>query len=1022
MAPKDISVTISAKDQASAAIKETKKQLGELKDVARDLGKELLAAFGGFALAEFFKESVTAAAEAEAAWSRMGVSVSNAGGNFKTFQPEAERVIDLLSSKTKGLFEKDSMAAGLEKLIEVSGNAKGALGALPIVLDLARAKHMDLESAATLVGRVMTGNTSMLKRYGIVVDETKDAVAQLAAKFSGFAENDAKTMLGTIDRLSVAWKEFQQAVGRALTSGDANAGEGLIGVLAQMEAFVTANEGTISDLTDAFVSLAGALQIVLFPLKLVAVGFSGVYLLFALFTAAVLDFKEVIRGFSGFFVENFGDVLNGLSPIFDLIGIKVGKMAEQFKKAGKELQDMAKENIAANRGVAQQQIDRVGAFGDRLLQPVDAPAKAEAKGQGTLPPLPTAAMSKGDNAAVKSLADAIRHLGEETADGKTKAQQFAEKMDELRVKMATTKGVTEQMERDFQRLNEVLGRIQDAEAADAFRQLGEAIQEVTGDAVSRAMAEMSKKLEVLRKNGDKVTDPAKQAAYAAGVAEVNRLYSVQQNTLKLIEESTRISGDAERNGSGPASLVTERGKIAAALTTEELLHGRNTEAAKKLRAEYDRLTASILGMTTAATAGAATLAQGILSAGASLGIFDQNTQKAIGGIIDLAKAWGDLQALHDENKFTLADTASGWVGAIMAVAGIIGTLSGSSPEQAARIKVQVDNTEALYKLRDTLHASTLSLTGNDQKNAFDQLTKWINAPSGFGAMVVPYSDRKTGLLESFQSLGIDPSFLNEVAKKLGVTIDGTADSYVNLAQALEITQGRIAAFTDSFSDLTTEYDAYAKIFNVTDPVELLKLHAKAAMSDPTKGGSSTIAGLFTGVDVSSSAGQATLQKRIQDVFTQMMAGGAGVDMGGLNRTEFLQVLETLSGDITGLSGAVNANTRAIYGVPAGLHVSLEEYRAAAQWTATPPSGGTGTTGTGGTTSGTSGTSGTGGTTSGSNGGTTSGTGTGSGTAITVNLVLDNKVVAKSVLQTYEAASARVNGATTEWSSITSGAL
>ncbi len=1000
MAPKDISVTISAKDQASAAIKETKKQLGELKDVARDLGKELLAALGGFALAEFFKQSVTAAAEAEAAWSRMGVSVSNAGGNFKTFQPEAERVIDLLSSKTKGMFEKDSMAAGLEKLIEVSGNAKGALGALPIVLDLARAKHMDLESAATLVGRVMTGNTSMLKRYGIVVDETKDAVAQLAAKFSGFAENDAKTMLGTIDRLSVAWKEFQQAVGKALTSGDANAGEGLIGVLAQMEKFVTANEGTISDLTDAFVSLAGALQIVLFPLKLVAVGFSGVYLLFALFTAAVLDFKEVIRGFSGFFVENFGDVLDGLSPIFDLIGIKVGKMAEQFKKAGKELQDMAKENIAANRGVAQQQIDRVGAFTDRLLQPVDAPAKAEAKGRGTLPPLPTAAMSKGDNAAVKSLADAIRHLGVETADGKTKAQQFAEKMDELRVKMATTKGVTKEMERDFQRLNEVLGRIQDAEAADAFRQLGEAIQEVTGDAVSRATAEMSKKLEELRKAAAKVTNPADQAAYAAGIAELNRLYGVQLNTLKLIEESTRISGDAERNGSGPASLVTERGKIAAALTTEELLHGRNTEAAKKLRAEYDRLTASILGMTTAATAGAATLAQGILSAGASLGIFDQNTQKAIGGIIDLAKAWGDLQKLHDEKKFTLADTASGWVGAIMAVAGIIGTLSGSSPEQAARIKVQVDNTEALYKLRDTLHASTLSLTGNDQNKAFSQLTAYFSSPGAVTA-------GKTGLMESFQKFGIDPAFLNEIAKQLGITIDGTAASYFQLALALETTQGRIASFTNSFGEMSAEYDAYAKIFNVTDPVELLLLHAKAAR-DSGPGGSSTIAGLFSGLDVSSSTDQGTLQKRIQDVFTQMMAGGAGVDMGGLTRSQFLQVLETLSGDITGLSGAVNANTRAIYGVPAGLHVSLEAYRAATQYTAPPASGG------GMKTTGTS---------SGSNGGTTSGTGTGAGGSdITVTVVLDNKVVAKSVLKTFEAASSRVNGATTEWSSITSGAI
>jgi len=141
----------------------------------------------------------------------------------------------------------------------------------------------------------------------------------------------------------------------------------------------------------------------------------------------------------------------------------------------------------------------------------------------------------------------------------------------------------------------------------------------------------------------------------------------------------------------------------------------------------------------------------------------------------------------------------------------------------------------------------------------------------------------------------------------------------------------------------------------------------------------------------------------------MMAGGAGVDMGGLTRSQFLQVLETLSGDITGLSGAVQANTRAIYGVPAGLHVSLEAYRAATQYTGPPPSGGTGTTGTGGTTSG-------------SNGGTTSGTDTGSGTGITVNVVLDNKVVAKSVLKTFEAASSRVNGATTEWSSITSGAI
>lgn len=974
MAPqRDVSFTIRAKDEASAAIKETKKALGELKDVAKDMAAGIAAALGAVGLAEFFRQSLTAAAEAEAAWSRMAVAVQNAGGEFESFRPEAERVIDLLSGKTKGMFEKDSMAAALEKLVEVSGDAKGSLGALPVVLDLARAKHMDLEQAATVVGRVMGGNTSMLRRYGIVVDETSDAMAQLADKFQGFAAADATTMMGTLDRLTVAWAEFQQAVGKALAAPAEEAGEGLLGFLVRLERGITANEAAAAHM--------------LKPFRDITAFFGGVF-------AATL--KAVGSGLATLWISAEGltsGLVIGVAKLAEGLG-RLVQLVPALRDVGKEIKAWGEATgMAAKDDLSSKWKAYVGMYDGANTGGGASPAT------GALPGVPKAALTKADESAVRSLADAIRHLGDETADGKTKAQQFAEKMDEIRRKMEVTKGVTQAMRDDFARLNDVLQRIKDAESADAFRQLSESILDVTGDAVSKATAEMSKKLEELRKARDKVTDPAKLAAYDAEVERLNGLYGVQLNTLKLIEESQRVSGDAARSGSGPESLIAQRGRIGSALATEEALHGRTTDAAKKLRAEYDRLTESILGMHNSAVDGAAALASGILSAGNSLGIFDQKTQAMLGSVISLTSEMAKLAQLSKGDLFNISKSGAGWGAAIAAAGSLLGAMFGTSPEVARALQVQMQNTEALQKLSDTLHATGLNVTGRDLSAAQSQLSKLgaFRSPI-FGE---PATDlTKTGLAEFFKANGLDSTLLHSVASALGITIDDTLGSYRRLAEAVEIASGRVAKFGDSFADLSTEYDAYARIFNVTDPRELLKLRARAGAES-----SSTIAGILGGADLSSQAGLAALLAKVQGTFTQLMNGGAGIDLGGLTRDQFIAVLTQLSTDITGLTGAVQEQTRAIYGVPMGARISLEAYRAA-RTVVIPASGGVGAPSSGGAVA---------------SGGTTSGASATPDVTIHNTIVLDNKVVARSVVRTLEQASARVTGSPT-YGTVPSGAI
>jgi hypothetical protein len=97
---------------------------------------------------------------------------------------------------------------------------KGAIG-------LASVMGMDLESAASLVAKAMSGNTAMLSRYGIQVDQTKskeDQRVEILTKleqFYGRATAETETYGGKLAMLKNKYGEVQEAVGGYITKNHA---------------------------------------------------------------------------------------------------------------------------------------------------------------------------------------------------------------------------------------------------------------------------------------------------------------------------------------------------------------------------------------------------------------------------------------------------------------------------------------------------------------------------------------------------------------------------------------------------------------------------------------------------------------------------------------------------------------------------------------------------------------------------------------------------------------------------------
>jgi hypothetical protein len=163
--------------------------------------------------------AIQGAAEERLGIEQLNTAIAQTGAGYEESTARIERYLTV--ARQRYALDDDVGRKVLTSLTMQTQDYDQALALLPLTLNLARGRHMDLASAAELVGRVYEGNVGMLTRYGIVLEKgatATEALAILNQRFAGQAEAYARSSIGQWDRLTMTLGEFGETAGSVADS------------------------------------------------------------------------------------------------------------------------------------------------------------------------------------------------------------------------------------------------------------------------------------------------------------------------------------------------------------------------------------------------------------------------------------------------------------------------------------------------------------------------------------------------------------------------------------------------------------------------------------------------------------------------------------------------------------------------------------------------------------------------------------------------------------------------------------
>jgi len=117
----------------------------------------------------------------------------------------------------------DQLRPAFSRLIRSTKDTEEAQKLLNLALDISSATGKPLEAIANSLGKAYDGNTNALGKLGLGIDQnilkTKNfnlVYDNLRTSFAGFAEQEANTFQGRLDRLNIAFDEAKETIGFAL--------------------------------------------------------------------------------------------------------------------------------------------------------------------------------------------------------------------------------------------------------------------------------------------------------------------------------------------------------------------------------------------------------------------------------------------------------------------------------------------------------------------------------------------------------------------------------------------------------------------------------------------------------------------------------------------------------------------------------------------------------------------------------------------------------------------------------------
>lgn len=258
-----LEIILRAKDEASGVLEGAGQKLTGLQK-ATGLTQTAFGALSGAtsaALVGALSDVANKAAEDQASQDRLAAAVQATGS---AFADDLTPALDASIKKAQDMaFTDDQARDALTRLTTTTGSAGEAMKLLPLAMDLARGKGIDLATASEIVGKVQEGNTSILKRYGIVLAEgatSTEALAAIQQKFAGQGQAFADSTAGSIFKVKDSFDEWRESIGR--TFGPA---QGIIALLPGLSTGFTAAGGAIGTVIPALVGFAGTLFTTVIP-------------------------------------------------------------------------------------------------------------------------------------------------------------------------------------------------------------------------------------------------------------------------------------------------------------------------------------------------------------------------------------------------------------------------------------------------------------------------------------------------------------------------------------------------------------------------------------------------------------------------------------------------------------------------------------------------------------------------------------------------------------------------------------
>lgn len=207
---------LTLKDELSGTLKQTQ---GRMTSV---LGTAAKFAAAGTAIYSAFKlvgGALTAQSTQLEAVNKMNIALANQGN---LLAGTSQRLQEYASEMQKVTKYGDEEVIDLQARLAGYGMAEEQIKATTkATLDMASATGVDLRAAADLMGKAFAGETSMLSRYGIMIDKNLPksekfaaAMEQVSTRFGGQAAAAAETFTGRMTQLGNALGDTMEALGK----------------------------------------------------------------------------------------------------------------------------------------------------------------------------------------------------------------------------------------------------------------------------------------------------------------------------------------------------------------------------------------------------------------------------------------------------------------------------------------------------------------------------------------------------------------------------------------------------------------------------------------------------------------------------------------------------------------------------------------------------------------------------------------------------------------------------------------